>query len=205
MSESTNAHTRIPMTSNTSAQVSPAQLPPAQARTLSHTRAVTYHGYRRDDGLWDIEAHLHDSKPAPYEVPGEKKWAPNEAIHDMSIRLTVNAQLVVQDIAVAMPSTPHDDCVSTQAPMQAMIGCSLTSGWRKAIEERLGREKGCAHLRELLFNMATAAFQTVQGTFAVTNPDVPPPHLGKCMSWGFGTQLVKRRYPTFYMWPEKKK
>jgi hypothetical protein len=160
------------MTSNTSAQVSPAQLPSAQARTLSHTRAVTYHGYRRDDGLWDIEAHLHDSKPAPYEVPGEKKWAPNEAIHDMSIRLTVNAQLVVQDIAVAMPSTPHDDCVSTQAPMQAMIGCSLTSGWRKAIEERLGREKGCA---------------------------------GKCMSWGFGTQLVKRRYPTFYMWPEKKK
>jgi hypothetical protein len=180
-------------------------LPPAQPRALSHTRAVTYHGYRRDDGLWDIEAHLRDSKPAPYEVPGEKKWAPHEAIHDMSIRLTVDMQLVVQDIAVAMPSTPHDDCVSTQDPMQAMIGCSLASGWRKAIEERLGREKGCAHLRELLFNMATAAFQTVQATFAVTHPDVPPPHLGKCKSWGFGTKLVQRRYPTFYMWPEKKK
>ena len=74
MNELSNSHTRTPMTSNTS-----AQLPPAQARTLSHTRAVTYHGYRRDDGLWDIEAHLHDSKPAPYEVPGEKKWEPYEA------------------------------------------------------------------------------------------------------------------------------
>ena len=39
-----------------------AHLPPAQARVLSHTRAVTYHGYQRDDGLWDIEAHLRDSK-----------------------------------------------------------------------------------------------------------------------------------------------
>lgn len=181
------------------------QLPPPPARVLSHTRSVVYHGYQRDDGLWDIEAHLRDAKPAFYEVPGEKAWAPNEAIHDMSIRLTIDAQLVVHDIAVAMPSTPHDECASTAAPMRAMIGCRLSSGWRKAIEENLGREKGCAHLRELLFNMATAAFQTVQGTFAVTDPNVPPPHLGKCMAWGFGTDLVKRRYPTFHLWPEKKK
>lgn len=182
-----------------------AALPPPQPRTLSHTRAVTYHGYQRDDGLWDIEAHLHDSKSHAYEVPGEKQWAAHEPIHDLFIRLTLDAKLVVQDIAVAMPSTPHDDCTSAQAPMRAMVGCSLASGWRKAIEERLGRERGCTHLRELLFTMATAAFQTITGTFAVTDPNVPPPHLGKCLSWGFGTDLVKRRYPTFYLWPEKKK
>lgn len=181
-----------------------AQLPPAQARVASHTRQVTFQGYQRDDGLWDIEAHLRDSKHAAYAMPGEKAWAAHEPIHDMWIRLTVDSQLVVREIAVAMPSTPHDDCVQTEAPVQLMVGCCLASGWRKAIEERLGREKGCAHLRELLFNMATAAFQTVQGTFAVTSPDVPPPHLGKCLSWGFGTELVKRRYPTFYMWPAKK-
>lgn len=180
-------------------------LPTPQARKASHTRQVSFQGYQRDDGWWDIEAHLRDTKHAPYEVPGEKAWAAHEPIHDMWIRLTVDAQLVVREVAVAMPSTPHDDCIHTAPPVQQMIGCSLAVGWRKAIEERLGREKGCAHLRELLFNMATAAFQTVQGTFAVTDPQVPPPHLGKCLSWGFGTELVKRRYPTFYMWPDKKK
>ncbi len=179
-------------------------LPSPQPRVAAHTRQVTYHGYRREDGLWDIEAHLRDSKHAAFEVPGERAWAAHEPIHDLLIRLTVDPQLVVRDIAVAMPSTPHDDCVQTQAPLQRMVGCSLISGWRKTIEERLGREKGCAHLRELLFNMATAAFQTVQGTFAVNDANVPPPHLGKCTTWGFGTELVKRRYPTFYMWPEKK-
>ena len=75
-------------------------LPTPAPRKLSHTRQVTFYGYQREDGLWDIEAHLRDSKPAPYEVPGEKKWAPHEAIHDMSIRLTVDTQLVVQDIEI---------------------------------------------------------------------------------------------------------
>ncbi|MEA3155677.1 MAG: hypothetical protein QOK44_3266, partial [Betaproteobacteria bacterium] len=28
--------------------------PAAAPRTHVHTRSVEYHGYRRDDGLWDI-------------------------------------------------------------------------------------------------------------------------------------------------------
>ena len=180
-------------------------LPAPAARKLAHTRQVTYHGYQREDGLWDIEAHMRDTKPFAFEVPGEIQWGPNEPIHDMQIRLTVDPAFLIRDVAVSMNHIPHEECHKAQPPMQQLVGCRLSSGWRRAIDERLGGSVGCTHLRELLFNMATAAFQTVQGTFAVTNPDVPPPHLGKCMSWGFGTQLVKRRYPTFYMWPEKKK
>lgn len=180
-------------------------LPPAQPRQLAHTRQVTFHGYRRDDGLWDIEAHLRDAKPVPFTIPSERTWAANEPIHDMSIRLTVDTQLVIRDIAVAMHKVPHAGCPEAAPPMHKMIGCTLGAGWRRAIEENLGNDKGCTHLRELLFNMATAAFQSVTGTFATQNADTPPPHLGRCMTWGFNSPLVERLHPVFFKWPEKAK
>jgi hypothetical protein len=180
-------------------------LPPAHPRKLAHTREVTFHGYQRDDGLWDIEAHMRDTKPELFDIPGERTWQPLEPIHDMQIRLTVDTALVIRDIAVSMNHTPHEECGQAESPMRKMIGCRLGSGWRKAIEENLGNAKGCTHLRELLFNMATAAFQSVTGTFAGHDPDQPPPHLGRCLSWRFDSPLVERRYPIFFKWTPKSK
>ncbi len=34
--------------------------PPAASREHIHTRVVECRGYRRDDGLWDIEGHITD-------------------------------------------------------------------------------------------------------------------------------------------------
>lgn len=180
-------------------------LPTPQPRTLVHTRQVTYHGYQREDGLWDIEGHLLDTKPHRFDIPGERTWQPNEPLHDMRIRVTVNAQLTIQEIAVVMDAFPHGECPPAQEPMQKMVGHTMGAGWRKTIDTHLGNAKGCTHLRELLFNMATAAFQAVSHSFAMKDANTPPPHLGRCMSWGFESPLVERRYPMFFKWPEKKK
>jgi hypothetical protein len=159
---------------------------------------VSYNGFRREDGLWDIEATLLDTKPIPFSVPGERDWAPHEPIHKMSIRLTVDNQLVVHAIQAVMDEIPHGECPLALPPMDALVGAKLSSGWRRTIEEKLGGTKGCAHLRELLFNMATAAFQTVSGAFAVTDPQVKPAHLDRCVSWRTDSPLVSRRYPMFF-------
>src|SRR3990170_1182916 len=37
-------------------------------RELTHTRRVRYEGYKRADGLWDIEAHLTDIKNHDYQL-----------------------------------------------------------------------------------------------------------------------------------------
>ena len=177
-----------------------------QARRHLHQRAVTFNGYARDDGLWDIEAHLRDTKSHDFSV-GERIFNPGEAIHDMEIRLTVNQDLIVQDIETLMRSTPHPECPEATAAMKKMIGCSLKSGWRKSIEENLGGVAGCTHLRELLFNMATAAFQSDPKEF-FTNQETekPPTHLGKCKAWDFNGPVVMRIFPKFYQWknPEGK-
>lgn len=182
----------------------PLPLPPAQSRTLQHTRQVTFTGYRRDDGLWDVEGELSDTKTQAFIIPDERTWQPGEPVHHMLIRLTVDTALVVKDISVAMDSFPHGACPQAMAPVQRLVGSTLGRGWRKAIEHHLGGVQGCAHLRELLFNMATAAMQAVSGSFAATSDDQPPPHLGKCLAWDFDGPLVERIHPVFFQWQAKK-
>lgn len=173
-------------------------LPPPQPRRLLHTRQVTFHGYEREDGLWDIEGTLLDSKTQPLVIPTERTWQAGEPIHGMSIRITTDRTFVVRDIAVSMDDAPHGDCPSTQAPMQKMIGATMGPGWRQAIDKHLGGIKGCAHLRELLFNMATAAYQTLAPAMPKMHTDKPPPHLGKCHTWDFDGPLVQKLYPMFF-------
>ena len=36
-----------------------------------HTRTVECRGYLRDDGLWDIEGHMTDTKP--FDIPNEDR------------------------------------------------------------------------------------------------------------------------------------
>lgn len=174
-------------------------LPTPAARTHVHDRQTSFRGYRREDGLWDIEGQLIDTKRVPFVVNGARTWQPGEAVHGFSIRITIDDDATVQAIAVAMDDVPHRACPEAGAPMQRMVGCSMARGWRKAIEENLGGIQGCAHLRELLFNMATVAFQTMADRLQYTDdPNRPPPFLGKCMTWDFDGPTVERIYPLFF-------
>jgi hypothetical protein len=74
----------------------------------------------------------------------------------------------------------------------------MARGWRQAIQKHLGGVASCTHLRELLFNLATAAFQSVPAVFAASNPDEPPRHLGQCTGWDFNGNGVKEFFPQFY-------
>ena len=85
--------------------------------------------------------------------------------------------------------------------MRRVIGCSLRRGWRQAIEERLGKLQGCAHLRELLFNMGTAAFQTMARKLnqAQEQAGLPPAAMGGCLAWDPRGAMVARIYPQFHI------
>ena len=168
-------------------------------RTLQHTRRVTYHGYARLDGLWDIEGELLDSKPHATRSLTDSGPRPADApIHHMAIRATVDAALVVQAIEVSMDAYPLHECPKARAALQSMVGCSMARGWRRAIQDKLGGVASCTHLRELLFNMATAAFQTMPGVFGSSDPDEPPRHLGQCTGWDLNGAGVQEHYPQFH-------
>jgi hypothetical protein len=176
-----------------------SSLPEPVARELAHNRTVSFRGFRRVDGLWDIEARLRDSKPYKIEVKDERTWEANEAIHDLQIRLTVDDQFIVQDVSTSMNNVPHSDCPKAIAPMHNLIGSKLSRGWRRSVNEHIGGDQGCAHLRELLYNMATVAFQTMYSVATKPGSESPPLHLGQCVTWALDSQLVSSRYPKFFM------
>jgi hypothetical protein len=185
---------------------------PAPRRHV-HTRTVEYRGYRREDGLWDIEAELSDRKTYAHQTPGRGVLQAGEPVHGMAIRLTVDDHMKITDIAVGMRSAPFPECQQAKPPVQRLIGCTLGRGWRKAIEERLGGIQGCAHLRELLFNMATVGYQTIPHYLTHLRQSAglpepvhrrPAPHLGQCLAWDFNGAVVKRLRPEFVGWKPKK-
>ena len=172
-------------------------LPDPAPRKLVHTRQLSFLGFQREDGLWDIEARLLDVKPQAFE-DGVRSWEPNEPVHQMVLRLTIDDDLVVQDIAVAMEVFPHGPCPQAMAPMRGLIGARLTRGWRKTINAQLGGIQGCAHLREMLVNAATAADQSLP--IAITDPHAPhpPQHYGQCVAWDQAGPVVERHFPMFF-------
>ena len=189
-------------------------LPAAQPRTHLHTRAVVYRGYHREDGLWDIEAELSDSKTYTLERTERGEMPPGTPIHGMAIRVTVDDTLTIREITPAMDFTPFGECLQGEDPMQGMLGATMGPGWRQAIERSLGGTRGCTHLRELLFNMATAAYQTIPAyrerlrrEAGVEQPPSaePPYHLGKCIAWDFDGPVVQRHYPRFAGWQPLKR
>ena len=175
-------------------------LPPAAARQHLHNRHVEYRGYRRDDGGWDIEGELRDTKTYDMRVVGEDPLRVGEPIHHLAIRMSLDASLVVTAMAVAMDSTPHPPCIRAQTSLDAMVGVTVGGGWRKNIEQRVGGVLGCTHLRELLFNMATVTFQTVHPGESVLKSTTPPAYLGQCMAWDTRGPLVERLFPQFQHW-----
>ena len=180
-------------------------LPAPQGRSLLHTRTTVFRGYRRDDHLWDIEGELLDTKARELPIPGEAAIAAGAPVHDMAIRVTINDHFVIQAIAVTMFATPHRECPQAMANIQTMVGCTMSRGWRQTIERHLGGICGCTHLRELLFNMATAAFQTLAHELAVDTPKHPPPYFGTCTTWDFNGPVVARLYPQFADWQRRSK
>jgi hypothetical protein len=189
-------------------------LPAAEPRSHLHTRSVVYRGYHRDDGLWDIEAELSDTKTYTLERSERGLMPPGTPVHGMAIRATVDDAMTIRAIATSMDSTPFDECQQGNDPMQQMVGVTMGPGWRQAIERALGGVRGCTHLRELLFNMATAAYQTIPAyqhrlrrQAGLPEPDSkePPYHLGKCIAWDFDGPVVQRHYPQFAGWQPLKR
>ena len=133
-------------------------------REPRHRRRVECAGYRRVDGLWDIEARLVDTKP--FDLPNRDRGGripAGEPLHEMSLRLTVDDGLVVRAVEAAIEHAPFAVCPRVAARFRRLEGERIGPGWRRRVRDLLGGTAGCTHLVELLAPAATTAFQTVHG------------------------------------------
>jgi hypothetical protein len=186
---------------------------PTAERAPLHTRTLTFRGFSRADGLWDMEGELHDAKH--YDHPhGSGTRAAGDAVHHLFLRVTLDAHFGIHAIATAMDSTPFGECSVANQHMQRFVGMTIGSGWRQTIEKTVGGLQGCTHIRELLFNLATAAFQTIPHHQEMQrlargeswhSGSTPPFFVNKCMTWNTQGPVVARLMPQFVGWAKPQK
>src|SRR5438067_841656 len=150
----------MPLASHTASDASSAI-----EREELHFRRIDMRGYRRSDGLYELEGRVTDCKPFdfPHLGYGGKGVSAGEFIHDMGVRLVFDDDLVVHDVETFTARAPYPACPEGGGALKSIKGLRMTSGWSRAVRERLRGPRSCTHLMELLIPMGTAAFQSLAG------------------------------------------
>ena len=179
-----------------------AIIPESVERELLHTRRIEVNGFRRQDGLYDVEGTLIDVKDHDFENMDRGLVKPGEPIHEMWIRLTVDLDLNVIDIEARNIWGPYKICGEITPNFKRLIGLSITRGWRKKVTELLGGINGCTHLVELLGPIATTCFQTTYHDRIARDRDAgrveKPALIGSCHAYAPDSIVVKIRHPEHY-------
>ncbi|MBV1904496.1 MAG: DUF2889 domain-containing protein [Pseudomonadales bacterium] len=188
-------------------------LPTPAPRRHLHNRSIHCEGYLRDDGMWDIEARIIDTKTFVVNNRWRGALKIGEPIHNMAMRLTVDNKFTVRAIAVTMDDQPHEICSHILENFQRLVGVRIGPGWTKKVKQLLGGIEGCTHLVDLLGPIATVAFQVTSAEamdMARTEhpalyPAVDPNSTKKpfvldgCYTWGRSSLAVKEVYPLHYV------
>ena len=175
---------------------------PKAARQPLHHRNIQIRGYKRDDGLFDIEGHLVDTKSVDFKLAAGVRLK-GEPIHEMWLRITVDRNLVITDAAAATDAMPYEgECDAITPDYRKLIGLAIRPGYTQKVKELFGGTRGCTHITELCGAIATTAFQTLAGQ-RVQPTDRKPFQLDKCHALATTAAAVARYYPKWYTGSEE--
>lgn len=192
-------------------------LSPPVPREDLHTRRIELHGFRRHDGLYDIEAQLADTKSYGFDSEDRGRVEAGEKLHGMWMRMTVNQDMRIVACEAVIDYSPYTVCPRAAPNFARLAGLTIRPGFLKEAAARVGATAGCTHLRELLQQVATTAFQTIGPArarqkvtrAARTDRDAldrqtaeqmggPPRILNTCVAYSTDSPVVQRRWPHLF-------
>jgi hypothetical protein len=180
--------------------MAPAPPQPVSRRPI-HLRRITCEGYERGDGLYDIVGTLIDTKPFALALQ-EKTVNADEAIHHMTVCLTVDRDRLIRDVVARTVHGPHAVCGAITQSYRQLVGERIQPGFTKTVKRLFRGEQGCTHMTELLPPMATTAFQMLwSGADDVTDADQPAHRnspLGGCHALKRDGEIVRLHFPEHY-------
>lgn len=178
-------------------------------RQRRHKRVITLEGYAREDGLWDIEGHLVDTKDYDFDNSWRGRVTAGTAVHNMRLRLTVDETMTVRGVDAAIDAGPHQLCPDITPAYQVLVGERIKPGWNLRVRELLGGVRGCVHLVEMLGPIGTVAYQTIGPSRAQKKMEESegverrkPARIDTCHAFASDGELVKERWPEFYTGPK---
>ncbi|HJR22476.1 MAG TPA: DUF2889 domain-containing protein [Dongiaceae bacterium] len=196
------------------ANSSGADLSAPAEREAQHFRNYAFGGYRRADGLFDIEGRMTDTKSYAFPNDWRQTVEAGEPVHDMRIRLTLDEQFVIRDVECVTAAGPYEICPAITPAFAALKGERIGRGWSRLLRDKFGGRHGCVHHVEMLRAMATVAFQTLYGyqsrrdREAGGNSEGPPDReatagrrpgfIDSCHALASDGEVVRTQYPQFY-------
>ena len=178
-------------------------LPPAAPqRQLKHRRQIDVQVFSRGDGLWDVDATIVDvrSRETPMSDGPRPAGTP---IHDMLLRLVVNAQLDIVEAGSETRWMPYPGQCSEHGDVYTrLVGLNLLQNFRSHLRERVGGVQGCTHLTELAQVLPTAVVQAFAGevidTRGLGDDARQPFQIDRCHALRAGGEAVRVHYPRWY-------
>jgi hypothetical protein len=174
--------------------------PSTSARRKIQNRQIQLEGWKRDDGLWDIEGRLTDTKEHDYSLGSGVRPA-GAAIHDMQVRITIDEHFNIVAAEAHSLAVPYPGCDTITPAYGKLTGLNLMRDFRRNVSELFGSIKGCSHITELLMLLPAVAFQTFasdlteESGFGGSNKPFP---LDKCHALETTTDTVRRYYPAWH-------
>lgn len=178
-------------------------LSPPAPRVKQHTRVVTVEGYQREDGLWDVEGHLVDTKPYGFPNRDRGRIDAGEPLHEMWLRITIDRTMTIQAAEAVTDHGPFTICKDINPAFATLAGLRIGPGFRKAVRQVLGGVHGCTHLVEMLLGpMGTTAFQTMYAERERSGENKGsgerPRIIDTCHALAADGPIVKREWPQWY-------
>ncbi len=178
------------------------------SRRHVHTRTIRAEVFVRDDGLWDVEAELVDTKTRDFQLASGLRPA-GSPIHRMHLTITIDTACNVVDAAAQSLDHPYPGhCGAIEPEYRRLIGLNLLRGFKRAVRERLGGVAGCTHMTELTDVLPTAAIQAFAGELikdrgiadedGLEASDQKPFQLDRCHALRTDGPAVAQFYPRWY-------
>src|SRR3954447_6868348 len=79
-------------------------------REMLHRRTIDIRGWRREDGLYDIEAYLEDTKAHPFENDDRRTITPGQPLHGLFLRRTVREDMEIVAAGASSDPPPYAVC-----------------------------------------------------------------------------------------------
>lgn len=176
-------------------------------RTMLHRREIFCEGYERDDGLWDIEGQLLDTRSFELPMPFGEVLPPFQPLHQMGLRITVDSESVIREVTALLEHGPAPECKDIAVAYEQLVGLSIASGFSAKVRTLFAGRSGCTHMTDLLGPLATTAMQTLwaaQIRNKATGSEVPisvrsPEKLiDSCHSFRSDGEVIRVHWPDSY-------
>jgi hypothetical protein len=175
--------------------------PTSVSRNLIHTRKITTQAFLREDGLWDIEANLLDTKSKDFHLSSGVRKS-GDAIHNMTLCITIDGSFNILDAKAVTHAAPYEQyCNKIEPEYKKLVGLNLVKGFRNAVKDLFSGVSGCSHMTELCSVLPTAAIQSFAGeVIKVTDQGdgKMPFQLNGCHALRTDGEAVKKYYPAWF-------